>query len=138
MTKRPRSITIISWIFIAVGCIALVAHWWPLVQTAGSGRFAESKAESRVDLALASVSGLLAAGGGVFMLHGFNWGRWLLVGWMGFHVVLSALHTLFESAVHSLLFAVVLYFLFAPRAAAYFRAATAAPRNPKSSDGRVD
>ena len=89
MNKRPRSITVISWIFIAFGSIALLC--------------------------------------GMFMLYGFNWARWLLVIWLGYHVILSALHSLFELSVHSLLFTVVLYFLFRPPASTYFRGTRVEP-----------
>jgi hypothetical protein len=63
----------------------------------------------------------------VFMLYGFNWARWLLVVWIGFHIILSALHSPLQLLVHSLLFAVVLYFLFRPQASAYFRDTSTEP-----------
>lgn len=77
---------------------------------------------------------LLAILCGVFMLRGSNRARWGLVVWLGYHVILSVLHTPFELVVHGLLFAVVLYFLFCPPASAYFRGATTTPPNPKSDD----
>jgi O-antigen ligase len=70
----------------------------------------------------------------VFMLYGFNWARWLLVVWIAFHVILSGLHSQFELLVHSLLFAVVLYFLFRPEASAYFRRTSGEPPIPKADD----
>lgn len=106
MNKRPRSITVISWIFIAVGIIALVYHLLPPFESG---------------LVWVCFVRLLAVVGGVFMLCGFNWARWLLVVWIGFHVILSIFHSPFELAVHSLLFAVIAYFLFRPGASGYFR-----------------
>lgn len=66
---------------------------------------------------------LLAVLCGVYMLRGHNWARWLALAWIGLHVILSAFHTLPELAIHSLLFAVLAYFLFCPSATRYFRAA---------------
>ena len=122
MNKRPRSITIISWIFIALGSIALISGLLPFVNTTAAQRIAEFKAHWMVH-----VSRILAFVSGVFMLYGFNWARWLLVVWLAFHVVIGALHSPFELLVHSLLFAVVLYFLFRTPASAYFRGTRAEP-----------
>jgi hypothetical protein len=63
----------------------------------------------------------------VFMLRGCNWARWLLLVWIAYHVILSAFHSLSELVMHSLLFALVAYFLLRPQASAYFRGARANP-----------
>ena len=116
MNLRPRSITIISWIFIVFGGIALLTGLLPDVNTNAAQRIAELKGHWFVHV-LRIVQVLC----GVFMLSGFNWARWLLVVWMGFHVILSALHSPFQLLVHTLIFAIILYFLFRPPASAYFR-----------------
>jgi hypothetical protein len=127
MIRRPLSITVISWIFIAAGGIALVGSLRPLVDASAAQRLGGSQFELWV-IPLIQMLSLIS---GVFMLSGVNWARWLLVVWVGYHVILSALHSLLEVSVHSLLFAVVLYFVFRPQASAYFRsrgaAADAAP-----------
>lgn len=115
MRTRPRSITVISWAFVAVGVVGLGYH---LTEFNAHRPFDH-------DLLWVSVVRLLAVLCGVFLLRGSNWARWGLVVWLGYHVILSVLHTPFELAVHSLLFAAVLYFLFRPPASAYFRGATA-------------
>src|SRR5438093_11252577 len=127
MNKRPRSIAVISWIFIAFGCIALLAGLLPLVDEAASQRLAEFIAQRPVEFGLVWIARILAILSGAFVLYGFNWARWLLVIWMGYHVVLSALHSPLELFVHSLLFATILYFLFRPQASAYFRGTSAEP-----------
>jgi hypothetical protein len=65
---------------------------------------------------------LLAIVGGVFLLRGRAWARWLLLAWLAFHVVLSAFHNRVELAMHAGLLVVIGFFLFRPKAAAYFRA----------------
>lgn len=118
MTRRPLSITLISWLFIAVGGIGLLAGFTALLESTAPPRIAEPSFEFWLSQAVR----FCAIVSGVFMLYGFNWARWLLVVWLGYHVILSVLHSPFELIVHSLLFAVVAYFLFRPEASAYFRA----------------
>jgi hypothetical protein len=116
MNSRPRSITVISWLFIAVGVIALLYHLLPHHMPAGN-----EQRTIEPDIVWVCLVRALAILCGVFMLCGFDWARWLLVVWIAYHVILSAFHSLTEVAVHSLLFAVIVYFLFRPQASAYFR-----------------
>src|SRR2546426_4292958 len=113
MNKRPRSITVISWIFIAAGVIGLSYH---------ATEFKPQR-PFQYDVVWVCLVRLLAIACGVFMLRGRNWARWLLLIWIAYHVILSGVHSLFQLVVHGLLFAVVAYFLFRPRASAYFRGA---------------
>ena len=111
MNCRPRSVTIISWLFIAAGGIGFAYHL---------PEFA-----SRLPLDGGFVAVLLirlvAVVGGVFMLRGANWARWLMVGWMAYHVGLSAAHSIGQLAMHTVLFGAIAYFLFRPPCSAYFR-----------------
>jgi hypothetical protein len=126
MNKRPRPITVISWIFIAFGSIALLTGLLPNVNTTAAQRLAELKGPWFVH-GIVHVSRMVMVLSGVFMLYGFNWARWLLVAWLAFHVIISVLHSPFQLLVHSLLFAVVVFFLFRPPASAYFRGTRAKP-----------
>jgi hypothetical protein len=111
MNKRPLIVTIVGCIFIAAGTIGIAYH------------ATELKTQRAFADGLVWVFGLrlLAILGGVFVLRGRNWARWLLLLWVAFHVIVSAFHSLFELVVHSLVFAVVAYLLFRPKATAYFR-----------------
>ena len=72
MTKRPRSVVLVSCLFIAAGILGFVYH------------ASELKAQDPVqsDLILVLFIRLLAVVGGVFALRGANWARWLLLVWM--------------------------------------------------------
>ena len=118
MQQRPRSITIISWIFIIFGTIALLSGLLPFGEITLAHRIAELKGHWMVHL-----SRILSIVAGVFMLYGRNWARWLLVVWIVFHIVLSALHSTLQLLLHALIFTVILYFLFRPEASAYFKRA---------------
>jgi hypothetical protein len=112
---RPRSITIISWIFIIFGSISLLSGLLPLGDVTLDQRIAELKGHWMVHL-----SRIAAVVAGVFMLYGRNWARWLLVVWILFHIVLSALHSMFQLLLHAGIFTVILYFLFRRDASSYF------------------
>ena len=107
--QRPLSITIISWLFIIFGSIALLSgivgggdltsHWY------------------------VHLSRLLQIVVGVFMLYGRNWARWLLVAWIAFHIAISALHSALFLLIHVVIFSVILFFVFRRVASSYFSAA---------------
>src|SRR5678816_2821179 len=107
MPRRPLSITIISWLFIIFGSIALISG---LVTT-------DLKSHWYVH-----VSRFLQIVAGVFMLYGRNWARWLLVAWIAFHIVVGALHGIGPLLMHVVIFSVILFFVFRPQASAYFSA----------------
>jgi uncharacterized membrane protein len=128
MNKRPASVTIISWLFIALGGISLIAGLFRPGGTTASGANA---ADPAIDTWLVPGVRILAVVCGAFMLRGFNWARRLLVVWIAYHVILSALHSTLQLVVHGLLFGVALYFLFRPAATAYFRGPNAgSTQNP--------
>ncbi len=111
MTNRPFTITIISWLFIVVGTVGIAYH----------------APELNIHDPFAYDQGwilfirLLAILGGIFMLRGAEWSRWLLIAWMAYHVVLSFYHDLAQVAMHAVLFAVISYFLLRSDAAEYFK-----------------
>ena len=105
--QRPRSVTIISWLFIIFGSIALISG---LVT-------ADLKSHWYVHL-----SRFLQIVAGVFMLYGRNWARWLLVAWIAFHIGISALHSPLMLLMHVAIFSIILFFVFRRAASAYFMA----------------
>ena len=106
MRKRPLSITIISWLFIIFGAIALIYGVWPIK---------DFKSHWYVHL-----SRFLQIVAGVFMLYGHNWARWLLVAWIVFHIVVGALNGIGPLMMHIAIFSVILFFVFRRDANEYF------------------
>jgi hypothetical protein len=113
MNKRPLSVIVIACLYLATGAIGFAFHFSAF----------KPGHPFQYNIPWASLVALIAIVCGVYMLRGGNWARWLALAWIVFHVVLSAFHSPFELAVHSLLCAAVAYFLFRPRANQYFRAA---------------
>jgi hypothetical protein len=122
LNKRPLSITVISWLFIAVGGIALGYHLQP--QHTVEFRAHPSLGNELIWVCLVRMLAIIS---GVFMLRGWNWARWLLVVWLACHVAVSALHSVFEVVVHGLLFGVIVYFLFRTPANSFFRRTSFSP-----------
>jgi hypothetical protein len=115
MKERPLSITIISWLFIIFGSIALISGLLPMFGATTAQLVADFKTHWMVHL-----SRLAQIVAGLFMLRGRNWARWLMVVWIAFHIVVGALHGLAPLLTHVAIFSVILFFLFRPRASAFF------------------
>jgi hypothetical protein len=115
MNKRPRSVTVISWLFVIAGAVGLAYH---------ATEF-KTNGPIQYDVVWVCLVRLLAIIGAVFLLRASNWARWLIVIWLAYHVILSAFHSASQLIMHALLFAVIAYFLFRPPASAYFRSARA-------------
>ena len=111
MKRRPRSITIISWLFLIFGSIALLSGLLPISNLS----LEQLKGHWMVHL-----SRLLSIVAGLFMLRGHNWARWLLVVWIAFHIILSALHSALQLLIHAAIFGAILFFLFRRPASKYF------------------
>lgn len=105
--KRPLSVTILAWLFIAVGVVSFI-YGFPLHGVHADDFLAES----------VRLSGIVA---GLFILRGENWARWLALSWIAFHAGLSAFHSLRETAIHTLFCIVFAIILFRPNATQYFR-----------------
>jgi hypothetical protein len=131
--SRPRSVTVISWIFIVFGCIALVTGFLPKLPET-EARINEFSSQHPLQNALIWAGPILALGGGIFMLYGCNWARWLLVLWFGTNACGNVLHSPLKLAFPGLLFAVVVYFLFRAQATAYFRGVRVEPQHIPKPD----
>jgi hypothetical protein len=111
MSKRPLPITVIAWIFVAVGAIGFVYHI--------RGLNAQRPWEEAI---LPALVGVVAIVCGIYMLRGSNWARWLALVWLAFHVALS-IGAVPKLVIHALFLAVFAYFLLRPQASRYFRPA---------------
>jgi len=119
MAKRPVSVTVLGCLILAAGAVGLVYH----LQEFNLQHPFEKDALWVLALRV------LAILGGVFMLRGRNWARWLTLAWIAFHVFLSFFHSWREVAAHAVLLAVFAYFLLRQPASGYFRAVQARAGN---------
>jgi hypothetical protein len=105
--KRPLSVTILGCLFIVAGSAGLVYHF-------SDGPFEPG-------IVLIALVRILAIVGGVFLLLGHGWARWLLIVWLALHVGLSAMHSVSQTLAHLALLIAVGYFLLTPPASKYFQ-----------------
>ena len=110
MKKPPLPVVLVSCLFVAAGIAGIVYHLpeW----RAANGLHAKE--------AWAVAVRLLAIVCGVFLFFGKNWARCLAIGWMMYHVVLSAFHSTSELVTHLVLLVVVVVLLFRPASGRYF------------------
>jgi hypothetical protein len=106
--KQPWVVTAIGILFLAAGAAGFVHH----MQERPIDRW----------MIVVELIGVLAVVGGVFLLMGRGWARWLLLVWLAFHVGISALDSLGKLAFHAVLLLVIGYALLRPPASEYFRA----------------
>jgi hypothetical protein len=110
--KRPRSVTLIGYLFIVAGATGIVYHASELITI-----FTNS------EVILVLVVRLLAIVGGVFTLRGTNWARWLVTAWIVYHVVLSFYHSPAELVMHAVIMILVFVALFNKKANGFFKSA---------------
>jgi uncharacterized membrane protein HdeD (DUF308 family) len=105
--QRPFQVTFLGWIFILVGIVSTAYHLWK-----------GSLDRWTVPIVLLGAIAIVA---GIFLLRGARWSRWLVLAWLAFHVVVSALNSLSSALPHVALLLVVAYFLLGPPTSKYFQ-----------------
>lgn len=109
--KRPVAVTIIGWLFILAGTVGFLYH----------ARELNIQDPFANDAVWVELVRLLAVAGGILTLRGSNIGRWLLIAWMSYHVILSFFHPFSELIVHVIVLAAVAYGLFHRTSGGFFR-----------------
>ncbi len=110
-SRRPLSITILAWVYIGVGTMGFVYHFREFL----------ARTVFHYDAVWIEALELVAILCGVFLLRGRNWARWVALGWIALHVIVSAFHPFREFAMHFLICAAIAWILFRAEAARYFR-----------------
>ena len=108
--QRPLSVTIVAWLYMAVGTIGFFAHL---------SEFIARRAFHFDAIEIEAVE-IVAIVSGVFLLRGRNRARWLALAWIIFHVAIS-FDVMSKLIVHSLLCAAIAWALFHRKASEYFR-----------------
>lgn len=107
MKTCPPTITLLSFLFIAIGVISTGVHIW---------QFSISRPTFFEEAGI-YVLGALAVVAGIYMMRGRNWARWLALGWICFHVIVAAFSQSIGQAIigvliHGLFVALLAWFLF--------------------------
>ena len=113
---RIRSVLVVGVLFLILGALDLWRGLAPLFASAPHWHMAADDVEV---LAI----GIAAIVGGIYVLRGANWARWLLAAWMALHVVIS-IGQPSALVAHLVIFGFVAWLLFRSGAAAHFGAVT--------------
>jgi hypothetical protein len=127
MRTRPTSVTVIAWILILLGGISLITTT-VMIGTAmiddpaARELMAKSPIPVPVQYAMTYIGLLIMVVSGVAMLKQRNWGRWLyVVGTVVGFLIGVTTSPVKEAMIPGLvIFVVVTFFLFRPKANAYF------------------
>jgi hypothetical protein len=112
-TRTPRrSVVAVAVLFLVLGALDLYRGLAPLFASAPHWHMA-------IDDMQVLVIGIAAIVGGIYVLRGANWARWLLAVWIALHVVISIGQPR-ALLVHLVIFGFVAYLLFRPAASAHF------------------
>lgn len=128
MGVRPRSVTIICWILIITGGISLVTTMRNLNDLAFRAFRAGSLLPLNVEYHIMRAGLLVTILCGIAMLKRQNWARFLYVGWgvVNFVIALAASPMKAFMIPNLVVFVVIAFFLFGPKANEYFREAPTA------------
>lgn len=126
MRTRPTSITVIAWILILMGGISLVTTTLMISPVTNNPAIRELMSKSPVPVpvqyAMTYVALLVMLVSGVAMLKGQNWGRWLYVVGTALSFLIGIMTSPLKAAMIPgfVVFVVVTFFLFRPKANKYF------------------
>jgi hypothetical protein len=109
---RSWSVIVVGVIFLALGVLDVARGLAPLFASAPHWHMA-------IDDVEVLAVGIAAFVGGVYLMKGRNWARWLLAVWMAFHVAISIGQPR-QLIAHIVIFGAILFVLFRPAAAQYF------------------
>lgn len=120
--KRPTSISVIAWILIVMSGINLLTSTMSLNNPMVREIMAKSLLPISLQFAMLYVGLLITIVSGIAMLKGQNWGRFLYVGWGVIGFVIGILTSPMKVAMIPglVIFAVITFFLFRPKANEYF------------------
>jgi hypothetical protein len=121
---RPIHVTVLACLLAAAGIVGFVYHVREFQQL-------HPFPSELVWVCLLRVVAILA---GFAILQGRNWGRWVAVIWLAYHVVLSALHSREQLAAHAVLLVLIAYGLFRADASNFFNGRVEADDKEPSGD----
>jgi hypothetical protein len=82
MAKRPVSLTILGW-YLIVAALAGAASFWLLRDNPRiAAAIAATPVSPAIQLTVAAIGVLVSAVSGYGVLRGYEWSRWLYIGWM--------------------------------------------------------
>lgn len=122
MATRPTSVSVIAWFLIVIGGISIVATTAMIGDPIMIEGMNKTPLPIPVQYAINYLGLMITLISGIFMLKGKDWSRKLYVGWslIGFAIGLATSPMRMMMIPGLILFVVIAFFLFRPKANAYF------------------
>lgn len=122
MATRPTSVSVIAWFLIVVGGISIVATTAMIGDPIMIEGMNKTPLPIPVQYAINYLGLMIMLISGIFMLKGKDWSRKLYVGWslIGFAIGLATSPMRMMMIPGLVLFVVIAFFLFRPKANAFF------------------
>lgn len=111
MKSRPWPIIVVALIFMIAGCAGFIYHF--------NDMFASGK--EALDARWVEALRLAAIVCAILLWMGINWGRWLAIAWIAFHVIISFYHSISEVVSHIIILALITVLLYLPKSTAFFK-----------------
>lgn len=122
MINRPTSVSVIAWILIVTSGISLITSTVSLNNPMLKEIMAKSLLPMALQFVMLYMGLLITIVAGIAMLKGQNWARFLYVVWSAIGFVIGIVASPMKAAIFFSLvvFAVITFFLFRPKANEYF------------------
>lgn len=132
--KRPTSVTVIAWILIVMGGISMISTAAMIDNPMVHEAMSQNPVPIPVQYVISYIGLLIMLVSGISMLRGRNWARVLYVAWSAIAFVFWLATSPMKPAMipSFVIFLVIVYFLFRPKANEYF-AATEPPGDAQSA-----
>ncbi len=127
MNQRPKSVTVVCWVFLILGIVAILVSFLPKSQDTARSLLTYRTAHP-FSYFYFWASPILCAISAILMLKGINWARWFFVLWIGANMVSKLV--LAPSAINlagTIMFSIPVYFLFRPQSGKFFKSELVRP-----------
>lgn len=120
--KRPTSVSVVAWILIVMSAISLIASTVSLNNPMAKELMAKSLLPIPLQYVMLYVGLLITIVAGIAILKGQNWARFLYVAWTIIGFVIGIFTSPMKAAMIPglVVFVVITFFLFRPKANEYF------------------
>jgi hypothetical protein len=111
MKFPPFGVLIVACLLILAGTVGLIYH---------AREYFEQSSLS-VEVIVVLLIRILAVVCGILLLRRVRWARWLAVGWIAYHVVVSLFHSVSEILFHLVFLILFCTLLFLPKSTTFFK-----------------
>jgi hypothetical protein len=128
MNKRPKSVTVVCWILIVSSGLTVISSILTFNNPVSREILSKSLIPINIQYIMTFVGLLIGIVCGIAMLKGQNWARLLYVGWGIIGLIIGIVTTPMKALMIPgiIVFLIVIFFLFRPKANEYFKATKAA------------